>query len=167
MIFQDYEPFLAMFKLIGTKVPSEKLQDLVYILQNLGYPLDEDFSLYTNGLYSEKLALTIGTMERFNLIQKNGFFYKLATSSKDIDKKEYSIWQKCISQLFVKDAKELSLVSIYLYLTNVGYKNGEIFSKLIELKFLNNKKDFCLLKDSIDKLFHLCNIQKHLYRKVA
>jgi len=139
MAYHDYEPFLAMIKISGAIQNNGKIQDMVYILQSLGYPLNEDFSLYTKGLYSERLALKIETMKRLKLIEEKESLYK-TLKEVGVDIKNYESWKERIQELNRQLPEDLYLLAVSLYLRSVGYGKRQMYNKLAELGFIDKRK---------------------------
>ncbi len=154
---KEYEPFCAMLKMAGKVENSNKIQDIVYILQNLGYPsIDENFKLCTNGMYSERLDLVRERIKKYKLIEEDKCSCRISDKN-EVDIGKYKKWDECAKQLNKMSTEDISLLSIYFYLNNCGDKGEKAYEKLVELKFIDNRDKFSFLEKNRENLEKIVN----------
>lgn len=123
-----------------------KLQKIVHILQEAGYPFDQEFGYLHHGPYSSELRHEIDQLVSWKLVNEASgpvieytqYVYSPADSLPDIleeiGEDEVPEWAELAKQLNRKSSAELEAISTTLYLMRKGFKDEALSQRFAELK---------------------------------
>lgn len=135
----------------------KKLQKLVHILQELGYPFSEQFEYSHYGMYSRQLSSEIASLVKDNLIEeKEGttqfgnpsftleILPQLSTSFDEIGVEKEPSWNAAANMLASYNAQTLEGISTILFLARCGFQGSQLKERLVSLKpHLADQYDHC------------------------
>lgn len=117
----------------------KKLQKMVYIAKVLGYPLQEDFTLYLYGPYSEELAGELQRMKELDLLDErsldSSYIIKLTENGKeflsyfqtniekDIGTEELNKMKILFKELSNYEPWKLEIIATLFYFYQTGYND--------------------------------------------
>lgn len=115
----------------------KKLQKMIYITKVLGYPVQEDFTLYLYGPYSEELAGELQRMKELSLLDEHSldssYVIKLTENGKeflnyfqsnieeDVGTEELTRMRALLKELSYYEPWELEIIATLFYFYQIGY----------------------------------------------
>lgn len=138
-ILDKYAMLMVLLDSVGEVQGRKKLQKVVYLLQEAGYPFDEDFSYHLFGPYSETLATEIDELKSLGLVQERQmptpagytqYVYSLTETGRQYahrfrDQLQVSGLAELARKLIKHDARTLELVATLAFLQRMGYAEDE------------------------------------------
>lgn len=144
MILMDYFKLAKVFSCCNSFDSRKKVQKIIYILKEMGYPFNEKFDFHFYGPYSQELALEIETLSYMGILKEtkeenqgwNQYSYQITDNGKKWAEKcqdnELNNIEDIVRTLNNKTARELELIATILYFKNLSKE--EIIHKIYELK---------------------------------
>jgi len=146
---------LSVLKIVSGR---KKLQKLVHILQELGYPFSEQFDYSHYGMYSRELRSELTSLVEENLVTEregtnqygNSSFTFEATPQlgpllTEIGLDPQPAWARAATKLDSYPAQALEGISTILFLRRCGLQGDQLKQRLLSLKpHLADQYDYCL-----------------------
>lgn len=138
-ILGKYAMLMALLHSVGEVQGRKKLQKLVYLLQEAGYPFEEDFSYHLYGPYSETLAAEIDELKLLGLLQEREaptpggytqYVYSLSEQGRRYarrfrDQLRLPGLEELARKLTEHGARTLELMASLAFLKRMGYPDAE------------------------------------------
>lgn len=146
-VFNSYQALIRLLESAGEIRGRKKLQKMVFIAQNLGYPFAEPFELHVWGPYSEVLAVKLKEMVEWGFAAEailpgpagnHHYVYTPGLSAHRVAGTEIAGLDSLVDHLNSRDATFLEGAATVLYLRSQGKDNqqvGEILSRIKPDKF--------------------------------
>jgi len=144
MIFNDYFKLAKLFSCCNNFEGRKKVQKIVYILKEMGYPFNERFDFHFYGPYSQELALEIEALSYMGILKEgkkdvgdwSQYTYQITEEGQkwaDLCKEEeLKNIRDIVEILNEQSAKNLELIATILYFKNLP--KNEIIQKIHDLK---------------------------------
>lgn len=146
-MFENYVEVLRLIDFAGGSIAGrKKLQKLVYLAQQRGWPFPEVFKHHIYGPFSEQLANEIEEMTSYGFVAEerqvghgSAFCCSLTDLGKDLMKKHGNstpplISREMIAELGKRDARTLELMATVLFLLKCQCAKEQVFTSVGNLK---------------------------------
>ncbi|MFZ5816773.1 MAG: YwgA family protein [Bacillota bacterium] len=142
-MFHSYQALARLLLTAGEVRGRKKLQKMVFIAQNLGFPFSEPFELHVWGPYSEVLAVKLKEMVDWGFAAETvlpgpagnqHYVYTPGPHAHRVAGEELSGLASLVSDLNGRDATFLEGVATALYLRGQGKTDAEVRDTLPRLK---------------------------------
>ncbi|MBS3969481.1 MAG: hypothetical protein KGZ94_05120 [Clostridia bacterium] len=136
------DKLVALVNTVGGEITGrKKIHKIVYLCQQKGIELGQDFIFHHYGVYSPSLSDDLQQAEKWELIEEKimegpmGMTYKYTLNGESEDFKNDVLKEKeFISLLAEKQSGVLEVLSTIVYLDNQGYSGDKLLEKLDVLK---------------------------------
>ncbi|MCS5695450.1 YwgA family protein [Desulfofundulus thermocisternus] len=164
--------YLSLIKLLDAAERingRKKLQKIVYLLKERGFPFEEDFDYHRYGPFSEKLAMEVEEMKFLGIIEEKvettAFGYKqyvycLSPTgrelSKQFDNHDYGPgFKELVSELCSRDARNLELIATLRFLKTMNYQDSDVarYVKLLKPEQNYNDAEINTAINFLNKIF--------------
>ena len=146
-MFENYVEVLRLIDFAGGSVVGrKKLQKLVYLAQQRGWPFPEVFRYHLYGPFSEQLANEIEEMKSYGFVDEqkqsghgSAFCCSLTEQGRELITKYGSLAtpdaaKELIARLSQRDARTLELMATMLFLFKCKYTKDRVFASIKDLK---------------------------------
>lgn len=146
MLEDKYRLMIVLEKAGGIR-GRKKLQKMFYLMQMLGYDYSLDYSYQNYGPYSAQLQFEVDMLVAEELLGEgfdhNTYSYSVTTKGKEflrlVEEKGLTdigpeVPTDLLSELKQYDAQLLELASTMMFLGDLGFRDGELFQRVSELK---------------------------------
>lgn len=142
-MFHSYQALTRLLVTAGEVRGRKKLQKIVFIAQNLGYPFSEPFELHVWGPYSEVLAVKLKEMVEWGFAAEevlpgpasnHHYVYAPGPNALRVAGEEIAGLAALVDDLNGRDATFLEGVATALYLRMQGKDDAEVGATLPRLK---------------------------------
>lgn len=144
-------PLMRLFASAGTIDGRTKIQKMVYILQNMGYPFRETYRYHLHGPYAQALTHEVSHLVNLGLLKETTqgiadmkrFSYETTSELHDfLFDVEQSVPQslhseefdRAVSELNKQSSPSLEIAATALYLRKSGMADEDLAEKLQQLK---------------------------------
>jgi len=144
MLLKEYFKLAKVFSYCEKIEGRKKLQKIIYILKEMGYPFYEEFDFHFYGPYSEQLTLEIEALKDLEIIKEEReddsgwvkYIYRITENGKEWAKfcedERLNNEYKIIKILNDKSARELELIATIIYFKELS--KNLIIEKINTLK---------------------------------
>lgn len=152
-MFENYAEVLTLLDFVGGSVVGrKKLQKLVYLAQQKGWPFPEQYRYYLYGPFSEQLANEIEEMKAFGFVteEKSGYGAALCCSLTQQGKELIGKVagqplpvgiEDLVVELSQRDARILELMATALFLLKHGHPKNGVSDTIRNLK---PEQEYCV-----------------------